>query len=93
MQTNTFGSSYSGIGPNNFNKRQLFEIIQLRQKAGAKAPKKELSLKQLDETPRTRLVTEAKRMRQDKTWSELYNTKRVSKHATTKYITSEDFMG
>ena len=68
MQILTFGRSYSGIGPDNFNKRQLFELLKMRQKAGRKLSKS-FTLSSLKDISKTTLINEAKRVRTPNTWS------------------------
>jgi len=81
MKTTNGWPSYSGYGPNNFNKRQLLEIVSMRKSAG-KSPRKNLSINTLDATPRETLVREAKRLRKPFSWSHYANQARVMKHAS-----------
>lgn len=83
MQTLTTGKNYSGVGPNSFNKRQLFEIIKMRQKAGRKV-RRSFRLADLDKTPRAALVSEAKRVRTPNPWSDYYINSKIQKYTSNK---------
>ena len=71
---------YSGMGPENFNKRQLLEVIRMRVKSGKNTRLKNLSTSTLDNVSRRTLINEAKRLRGDETWISLYERPSVMKY-------------
>ena len=77
---NSTKKNYSGIGPSSFNKRQLYEIIKLREKQGIK-PRRAYSLSNLDNVTRKSLVNDAKRVRMPNSWKSYLDNKTIKKYA------------
>lgn len=80
MQNTSGAPSYSGFGPNSFNKRQLLEIIRMRVRSG-KPARRNYTVDSLEETPRKSLVSEAKRLRKPYAWSYYANNGNVMRYA------------
>jgi len=76
MNRITTGDNYSGIGPSHFNKRQLLEIIKMRQRAGRKT-RRAVSM----DSSRTALESEAKRVRTPNSWSSYYMNPKIRQYA------------
>lgn len=60
--------NYSGVGPDNFSKRRLLNLIKFQIKRGRKA-RRSFSNTTEDQFSRTTLLNEAKRLKGTQTWS------------------------